>query len=72
VNAWYDGTVDSFHSEKKTMLLAYWIAAVITGLIGLVQGMKYTQTPTRTSLLFGLVFLLASGGLVYLALTTKA
>jgi hypothetical protein len=54
------------------MLLAYWIAAVITGLIGVVQGMKYTQTPTIIGLLLSLFFLIGSAGLVYMALTTKA
>lgn len=54
------------------MLLAYWIAAVVAGLIGIVQGLKYTQTPNRTNLFLGSLFLLTSGCLVYLALTTKA
>jgi hypothetical protein len=54
------------------MLLVYWIAAIIAGLIGAVQGLKYAQTPNRTNLALGVLFLIASGCLVYLAMTTSA
>ena len=53
------------------MVVIYWIAAVVSGLIGAFQALKYTQTPNRTNLSLGLVFLLACGVLVYLGLMTK-
>jgi hypothetical protein len=54
------------------MGLVYWISAVVTGLIGSIQAFRYTQTPNRTNLALGSIFLLACGCLVYLGLTTKA
>ena len=54
------------------MLLAYWIAAVLAGLIGLAIGRKYTETPNTTNLALGLFFLVACACLVYMAMTTKA
>jgi hypothetical protein len=54
------------------MLLALWIGAIATGLLGIVQGLKYAQTPNKTHLTLGLVFLLVSGCFVYFAMTTSS
>jgi hypothetical protein len=54
------------------MLLVYWIAAALTGLIGFAIGRKYTETPNLMNLALGLIFLAASACMVYMAMTTKA